>query len=162
MNLEQKEYINHLTIPSIGENDIQGTPYTYDRFIDLYIHNKDVVTKVIFQEYNTKYIDIIGNIPKKNRVLRRNNMIKRVEKGNDPVSIGAYKLLKDNKIEMIWNYYDGENIELIFKGKIFLEGDAIKGTFYKNGEINVPERVYYNVDKPLPNPLLPEDEEGIV
>ena len=113
MNLEQKEYINHLTIPSIGENDIQGTPYTYDRFIDLYIHNKDVVTKVIFQEYNTKYIDIIGNIPKKNRVFRRNNMIKRVEKGNDPVSIGTYRLLKDNKIEMTWNYYDGENIELI-------------------------------------------------
>lgn len=159
MKIIGKEYINHLTIPSIGENDIQGTPYTYDRFINLYIYNKDLVTKGIFQEYNTKYIDIIGNIPEKNRLFRRNNMIKRVEKGNDPVSIGKYSFLDNNQIEMRWNYYYGENIDLIFKGEILLNGDAIKGTFHKNGEINVPERVYYNVDKPLPDPLIPE--EGI-
>tara|TARA_R110002051_G_scaffold314220_1_gene391066 strand:- start:2124 stop:2612 length:489 start_codon:yes stop_codon:yes gene_type:complete len=162
MNIEQKEFINNLSIPSIGENDIQGTPYRYDRFINFYIYNKDIVSKVIIQEYNTKYIDIIGNIPKKDMVFRRNNMIKRVEKGNDPISIGNYSLLDNNKIEMIWNYYNGENIELIFKGEILLIGDAIKGAFYKNGEINVPERVYYNVEKPLPNPLITECNEDIV
>ena len=46
--------------------------------------------------------------------------------------------------------------------QILLSGNAIKGTLYKNGEISVPCKVYYNIDKPLPNPLIPEDDEEIV
>ncbi|MBO3099446.1 hypothetical protein [Gelidibacter pelagius] len=84
-------------------------------------------------------------------------MKKIIEKDNDLVSIGNYSLLDNNKIEMKWSYYYGEPIELIFKGEILLNGDAIKGTFYKNGEINVPSRVYYNIDKPLPENLIEEN-----
>lgn len=97
-----------------------------------------------------------------NRTTKYKNLKKIIEDDNDPVSVGSYKVLNENKIKMIWNFYYGGENELVFNGEILLNGDAIKGTFYKNGEINVPERVYYNVDKPLPDPLILEEGEDIV
>ena len=49
-----------------------------------------------------------------------------------------------------------------FKGEILLNGDAIKGAFYVKGEQTAPTRVYYNLDKSLPNPLIPEEDGEIV
>ena len=45
-----------------------------------------------------------------------------------------------------------------FKGEILLEGDAIRGFDYNKGKQVTPMRVYYNVDKPLPDVLIPEDD----
>ncbi|MEG3656469.1 hypothetical protein V5097_03590 [Arenibacter palladensis] len=161
MEIIGKEYRALKLINGKAEDDITGIFYRTNNYLYIYIYNEDLVYQSLINVEND-FPKIFGQINKEVKKIRYSNLNYRINKENDPVSIGRYKLLKDSKIEMRWNYYYGENIELIFKGKIFLEGDAIKGTFYKNGEINVPERVYYNVDKPLPNPLIPEEGEDIL
>lgn len=157
MNIIGKEFINYYAIKSKGEDDVQGTSYNYDAFIDLYIYNSDVVSRSLFQEFETNTIEIIGNLSEKNISRRRLNIIKTIEKNQDRSSIGNYEL-RDTKIKMIWKFQRGEeDITIIFKGEILLDGDALKGTFYNNGVVNISERVYYNIDKPLPDPLIKED-----
>ncbi len=161
INIIGKEYRTIVPIEVITENDVQGG---YNKSLIntyLYIYDNKKVTQFAsdYDRNNPNYF--FGNISVTNRAMKLENLRKIIEKGNDPVSIGNYSLFENKQIEMIWNYYYGENIELIFKGEILLNGNAIKGTFYKNGEINVPERVYYNIDKPLPNPLISEDDENM-
>ena len=96
-----------------------------------------------------------GSINKELRKIQLANLKRQVAKGNDPISIGRYKLSDENRIEMSWHFHG--TTEIIFRGEILLDGDALKGTFYKNGKINVPSRVYYNIDKPIPDPLISED-----
>ncbi|SIS40269.1 hypothetical protein SAMN05421766_101566 [Zobellia uliginosa] len=161
MNIIGKEYRTIVPMEVITENDVQGG---YSKSLIntyLYIHDKKKVTQFASDYDRNNPNCLFGNIPVTNRNMKLENLRKIIEKGNDPVSIGKYSLLDNNKIEMKWNYYYGENIELIFKGEILLNGDAIKGTFYKNGEVSVPSRVYYNIDKPLPDPLIPEDDKDI-
>ena len=162
MNIIGKEYRTIVPMEVITENDVQGG---YSKSLIntyLYIHDKKKVTQFAsdYDRDNPNYL--FGKISVTNRNMKLENLRKIIEKGNDPVSIGSYKLLKDNKIEMRWNYYHGVEIETVFIGEVLLNGDAIKGTFYENGEISVPCRVYYNIDKPLPDPLIPEDDEEIV
>ncbi len=97
----------------------------------------------------------------KNKIIR-NGIENRLKNDNSPISVGEYKISDSHQILMeLYFFYDGES-EILFKGQILLSGNAIKGTLYKNGEISVPCKVYYNIDKPLPNPLIPEDDEEIV
>ena len=97
----------------------------------------------------------------KNKIIR-NGIENRFNNDNSPISVGEYKISESNEIEMKWNFFYDEESEILFKGQILLSGNAIKGTLYKNGEISVPCKVYYNIDKPLPNPLIPEEGEDIV
>tara|TARA_R110000868_G_scaffold230817_1_gene484079 strand:+ start:542 stop:1030 length:489 start_codon:yes stop_codon:yes gene_type:complete len=159
MDIIGKEFRQMTATQTLQENDVQGTIYIELIWGFLYIYNDNIVVRWSSRDKRNNNSNIYGTIQSDLSEIRKKNLIKSIEKGNDPVSIGNYSLLDNNQIEMKWNYYHGENIELIFKGEILLNGDAIKGTFHKNGEINVPERVYYNVDKPLPDPLIPE--EGI-
>ena len=159
MQIIGKEYRTIVPVEVISENDVQGGFSKSLINIYIYIYNKIIVTQFASAYDENHSNEIFGNISKINRTTKYKNLKKIIEDDNDPVSIGSYKILNKYKIKMIWNfYYDREN-ELVFNGEILLDGDAIKGTFHKNGEINVPERVYYNVDKPLPDPLIPE--EGI-
>ncbi|MEJ1222648.1 hypothetical protein [Sediminicola sp. 1XM1-17] len=158
MQITGKEYRTITPIEIISENDVQGGFSKSLINIYIYIYNKNVATQFA-STYNKNHSnDLFGKIPKINRAIKFKNLKKIIEDDKDPVSIGSYKLLNKNKIKMKWNYYYGENIELIFKGEILLNGDAIKGAFYKNGDINVPERVYYNIDKPLPENLIKEHD----
>jgi hypothetical protein len=160
MQIRGKEYCTIVPVEVISENDVQRG--VSKSLINIYIHNKIIATQFASAYDENHSNEIFGNITKMNRTTKYKNLKKIIEDDNDPVSVGSYKVLNENKIKMIWNfYYDGEN-ELVFNGEILLNGDAIKGTFYKNGEINVPERVYYNVDKPLPDPLILEEGEDIV
>lgn len=40
---------------------------------------------------------------------------------------------------MKWNFYHAEAIEIVFKGEILINGDAIKGIFYENGKVSAPQ-----------------------
>lgn len=159
MKIIGKEYRILKPINGIAEDDITGIKYKTTNYIYLYIYNEQLVNQSLINAIN-EFPKVFGKIDKEIKKIRYSNINVKFKQGKDPVSIGNYKLLDNNKIEMKWNYYYGENIELIFKGEILLEGDAIKGTFYKNGEVNVPERVYYNIDKPLPENLIEEDNNA--
>ncbi len=159
MKIIGKEYRILKPINGIAEDDITGIKYKTTNYIYVYIYNEQLVNQSLINAIND-FPKIFGKIDKEIKKIRYSNINAKFKQGKDPVSIGNYKLLAKNKIEMKWNYYYGENIELIFKGEILLEGDAIKGTFYKNGELNVSERVYYNIDKPLPESLIEEDNNA--
>ncbi|MDO6515845.1 hypothetical protein [Zobellia uliginosa] len=161
MNITAKEFRTIKPFESYTENDVQGGLTKSVLDIYLYIYDNFSVMNFVADYNKQNPLEVFGNTPKEKRLVQLNNLNKSIEKGNDPVSIGKYSLLDNNQIEMKWNYYYGENIELIFKGEILLNGDALKGTFYKNGEVDIPSRVYYNIDKPLPDPLIPEDDEDI-
>ncbi|OWW26505.1 hypothetical protein B4Q04_02125 [Zobellia sp. OII3] len=161
MKIIGKEFRQMTSTPTVQENDVQGSIYTEFTWGFLYIYNDNIVVRWSSIDRKDNNGNIYGTIQNDLSEIRRKNLIKSIEKGKDPVSIGKYSLLDNNQIEMRWNFYYGEDIELIFKGEILLNGDALKGTFYKNGEVSEPSRVYYNIDKPLPDPLIPEDDEDI-
>ena len=140
----------------ISEDDIQGTKYKSILNINIYIYSGIKVKKYV-SPFNLNSNLIFGKIPMNQSKIKRGNLNRQMEKGNDPVSIGTYEIFDENKIEMQWHFH--ETTEIVFKGEILLDGDAIKGTFYKNGEVNVSERVYYNIDKSLPDNLIEETEE---
>lgn len=153
-----KEYRTLKPIEILEENDVQGGSFKILLDVYILIHDKMQVAQFT-SDYDENDSNIFfGNIPQINRDIQIQNLRKTIEKNNLPALVGNYCLLDLNKIEMKWNYYYGEPIELIFKGEILLNGDAIKGTFYKNGEVNVFERVYYNIDKPLPENLIEEND----
>lgn len=157
MKIENKIYRNFKSINSFINNDVQNGKNNYKAYIYLYLKDKKVFRSLKSKkELNENEFPLI-----KNKIIRK-GIENRFNNDNSPVSVGEYKISESNEIEMKWDFfYDGE-WEILFKGEILLNGDAIKGTFYKNGDINVSERVYYNVDKPLPNPLIPESNEEIV
>lgn len=154
MNIFGKEYRTIKPLESNIENDVQGGLLKSKS--DIYIYISDNMNAIRFySKYNRENnLEIFGNIPSSQREIQLENLNKTIKKRNDPVSIGNYKITEKDKVEIIWKYHG--DIEIIFEGQILLNGDAIRGTFYKNGEVNVPERVYYNIDKSLPNPLLEE------
>jgi hypothetical protein len=161
MNITAKEFRTIKPFESFTENDVQGglIKSVLDTYI--YIYDNFSVMKFVADYNKQNPLEVFGNTPKEKRLVQLNNLNRSIEKGNDPVSIGRYNLLKDNKIEMKWNFYHGEEIETVFKGEILINGDALKGIFYENGKISVPCRVYYNIDKPLPDPRIPEDDENL-
>mgnify|MGYP003543687582 FL=1 len=71
----------------------------------------------------------------------------------------SYYMIEDNKITISKNNNFDNQDEISFKGEVLLDGDAIKGEFFSKGEQTIPSRVYYNLDKALPNPLIREDDE---
>lgn len=125
--------------------------------IYIYIYDKNNLTRGSKDKNKVENVGDFGSIDPKLREVQISNLNKRIQKGSNPVSIGTYKIFDENKIEMRWHFH--ETTEIVFKGEVLLDGDAIKGTFYKNGEVNVSERVYYNIDKPLPDKLIEETVE---
>ncbi|WP_194767354.1 hypothetical protein [Tamlana sp. I1] len=93
--------------------------------------------------------------PLDNKETVKQTLNRSIESGNDP-TVKEYQIDK-NTIIMTETNIDGKVI-VRFKGEILLDGDAIRGVFYNKGEQVTPMRVYYNVDKPLPNPLLPDND----
>ena len=160
MNIIGKEFRQIKSTPTIQENDVQGTMYSELIWGFIFIYNNNIVVRWSSVDRKDNNSDNFGMIQNDFSEIRKKNLIKSIEKDKDPVSIGNYKLFANNKIEMKWNFYHAEAIQIVFKGEILLEGDAIKGTFYKNGEVNVSERVYYNIDKPLPESLIEEDNNA--
>ena len=154
MNIIGKEYRDLKSSNSIQENDVQGTLYSEYIYRHLYIYDEQIATRWSSKDRKDEFSDIFGSLDMNLKKQRKNNLNRSIALGNDPISIGNYEVFNKNKIEIIWRFH--ENTEIIFKGQVLLNGDALIGIFYKNGEINVPERVYYNIDKPLPEPLLKE------
>ena len=152
MKIIGKEFRHIKSCPSIQENDVQGTLYSEYLWGYIYIYDNKTVARWSSVDRDDSLIDIFGKIPNDLSNIRKKNIISSIQKGNDPVTIGNYKISDNNRIRMKWNFYHG--------GEILLNGDAVKGTFYKNGEINVPERVYYNIDKPLPENLIEEQKNA--
>lgn len=157
MKIENKIYRNFKSIKSFIQNDVQNGKNNYEAYIYFYLKDNKVFRSLKSKkELNENEFPLI-----KNKIIR-NGIENRFNNDNSPISVGEYKISESNEIEMKWNFfYDGES-EILFKGQILLSGNAIKGTLYKNGEISVPCKVYYNIDKPLPNPLIPEEGEDIV
>ena len=145
MKIIGKEFRHIKSCPSIQENDVQGTLYSEYLWGYIYIYDNKTVARWSSVDRDDSLIDIFGKIPNDLSNIRKKNIISSIQKGNDPVTIGNYKISDNNRIRMKWNFY---------------HGDAVKGTFYKNGEINVPERVYYNIDKPLPENLIEEQKNA--
>ena len=150
-----KKYITLNPVKGFVENDVQGGTHEILSNQQIYIYDEKIVERSA-AEYKPHLNNIFGNVPQE-IIKRRNRRIKKnIERGCDNVSIGTYEI-SNNQVFMKWNGFYKMDIEWIFKGQILLKGDAIRGTFYENGTISIPERVYYNIDKPLPNPLLPDE-----
>lgn len=153
MDIVGKEYRHIESFKSKTYDDVTGKEYSYNAYIYIYIYDWETISRLVTRaDYECRHE--YGNISIELRKTQLTNLNKQIKKGNNPVSIGTYKIFDKNKIEMRWHFFRGGEIEILFKGEILLNGDAIKGTFYKDGEINVSERVYYNIDKLLPEMLI--------
>lgn len=158
MEIVGKEYRNIKPILSKGEDDVQGTIFSYEKLIYIYIYDERIVSSA-FNHADDSNINEFGVIPKKVLKMRRDNINKRIEKENDD-SIGKY-FVDDNKIRIEWKpLYDKINV-ITFEGSILLNGDAIKGKFYKNNIELEPERLYFNINKPLPKELIRESDNDV-
>ena len=157
MHIIDKKFRTINPIEENLEDDVQGTKYISELNIYLYIYNHSLITR-FSSDADENSNNIFGSFSLDQQQYQRKNLKNSIVKNNDPVSIGKYQLF-ENQILGTWNFQRGEKkFNITFKGKILLNGDALIGIFYRNGIVSVPERVYYNIDKPLPNPLLKEYE----
>ena len=126
---------------------------TLERNIYIYIYSNHIASNYFSDKENvdrflnnnnngTKFFEPI------NREKQTVNLIRSIESGNDP-TVKEYHI-NNNIIRMTETDNDNQ-VNLRFKGEILLNGDAIRGVFYNKGKKVTPMRVYYNVDKPLPN-----------
>jgi len=152
MKLVGKEYRCINPIPSHYHGDVQDVLVEYNAFIYIYIYDEEIALR---STTNALHIDTsrFGNLNEGLRKTRLKNIRRRIEVNKSPSSISKYKL-DGLSISMSWVIRD---MEISFEGNIMLEGDAIKGTFFKNGKVNVQEQVYYNIEKPLPTNLIEND-----
>lgn len=161
MEIIGKEY--RCITPVHGElvNDGECGTYLAKEYIYIYIYdNKNADT--YFSEIKDSTVhDVFGKISRKQREKKKNNIRTIFKEGHNKSTIRKYKTSANNQIEMQKYNYDKKEWQLSFVGEILLNGDVIKGRFYNNGKQVVPLRVYYNIDKPLPDPLIPEEEGGI-
>ena len=154
-----KTYRCKTAIPHRIYNDVQpGSAVT-----DIYIYDKQLVLSYFTyakgtDEYLIKSNNQTNKFEPVDRKQKTKNLIQRIEDGTDS-SVRNYQV-DNNEITVIQKNNEGQD-ELRFKGEILLKGDAIRGIDYNKGKQVTPMRVYYNVEKPLPNILIPEgDNDG--
>ena len=128
--------------------------------MDIYIYDKQLALSYITyaertDEYLIKSNNKTNTFEPVDRTIKRKNINRRIQNGTDS-SVKNYQI-SNNEITIIQKNSGGQD-ELRFKGEILLEGDAIRGFDYNKGKQVTPMRVYYNVDKPLPDVLIPEDD----
>ena len=159
MNIIGKEY--RCITPVDGMLDHSYGYYKIKKYVYIYIYD-DMIANSYFSEINDSTVHYeFGNLSEEERITKIKNIRRIIEKGINNNAIKKYIISNGNKIEMQRYNSDKEEWQLSFDGEILLNGDAIKGGFYYDGKQVVPLRVYYNIDKPLPDPLIPEEEEEI-
>lgn len=161
MQIIGKEY--RCITPVRGElvNDGECGTYMAKEFIYIYIYDNKNADSYFSEIKDSTVHDVFGKISRKQRELKKNNIRSIFEEGHNKSTIRKYKTSTNNQIEMQKFNHDKKEWQLSFVGEILLNGDAIKGRFYHDGKQVVPLRVYYNIDKPLPDPLILEEEEKI-
>jgi len=160
MSILRKRFRCNNAIPYMIYNDVQPGSFLGKKYIYIYIYNEKLASHYFSEADNVdKYIkqnnDQSIKFEPVNRVKQTVNLIRSIESGNDP-TVKKYQI-NNSIITMTESSNDGQ-VNLRFKGEILLNGDAIRGVFYNEGKQVTPMRVYYNVDKPLPDPLLQDDE----
>jgi len=163
MELIGKTYRCKTAIPHRIYNDVQPGSAVTDIYIYIYIYDKQLVLSYFTyakgtDEYLIKSNNQTNKFEPVDRKQKTKNLIQRIEDGTDS-SVRNYQV-DNNEITVIQKNNEGQD-ELRFKGEILLKGDAIRGIDYNKGKQVTPMRVYYNVEKPLPNILIPEgDNDG--
>jgi len=146
---------NSLTLST--EVGYQDKYYDYLGYIYIHIYNAELV---FIMQGKKDRAHIIGDYGKINPDVRKTKIenIKKLFKNGIHPAASYYVREGMNILITEKNNFENET-EINFKGEIMLEGDAIKGAFFVKGEQTIPSRVYYNLDKPLPNPLLEEEQD---
>mgnify|MGYP000093887181 CR=1 FL=1 len=165
MEITGKQYRCYHSISYFRENDIQGGGAFDEKYIYIYIYNGTSATTYFSRKKevdNTLRIHNNGTnlFEPFDREIQIQNLNKSIKSGND-TRLKKYKILKNKNLEMKWRNPETNEMDLVFKGEILLNGDAIKGVFYNKGKQATPLRVYYNVGEPLPGTLIPEKDDKI-
>tara|TARA_R110000868_G_scaffold411299_1_gene702912 strand:- start:1236 stop:1724 length:489 start_codon:yes stop_codon:yes gene_type:complete len=151
INIENKTFSTSIFRKTIEENDVQGTPYEAISLSSIEIYNHNIAlrysTSPDIKNINNNF-DI--KFTEEQRIFRNKNIKRLVEQGNDPVTIGKYKIIENNKIVIIWNFFYERQIEIIMECEILLNGDAIKVVESRNGIKCIEPVIYYNIENPLP------------
>jgi len=153
MNIKHKQYRNIIPLVS------------FDNYHQDYIKKDDIFQYFYF--YSSYAISSKESVFQSNQINIFQNRISNNREEPEEFEISkensiyhSYYIENDN-VSIIWKpYIKGKKIIMEFKGKILLKGDAIQGTTFRNGIPVFPERVYYNINKPLPNNLI-ENEKKI-
>jgi len=158
-----KRFRCNTAIPYIIYNDVQPGSFPGKKYIYIFIYNEKIASHYFSDTDNVdKYINLNNDQSIKfepiNWVKQTVNLIRSIESGND-LTVKEYQI--KNNIITITESSNDDQINLRFKGEVLLEGDAIRGVFYNEGKQVTPMRVYYNVDKPLPDPLLPDNNINV-
>lgn len=155
MNIVGKRYRSINEVDLLSEVGFRNQYYKHKGYIYIYIYNSNLLFT------SSKELDQairMGSFGKANHDLAKTieiNLKKRLKNNNHPA--GNHYSVKDRKYLLVEHKSKSQS-GYYFKGEILLNGDALRGTFYNNEEVTVSEQVYYNLEKPLPNPLIPENK----
>ena len=160
MEIIGKEFRCLYDIILTSEVGFRENYYAHDGYYYIHIYDEKLLFISSGRKERSEIIGDFGKLNLEQKNIRMQNL-KKLFKNDFHPAASHYQIKNETIMIAKKNNFEKE-VEIIFKGKILLEGDAIKGAFYVKGEQTVPTRVYYNLDKPLPNPLIPEDDEEIV
>lgn len=160
MEIIGKEFRCLQSVTLTSEVGFRDRYYEYDGYYYLNIYDEKIVFISSGKKERSYTIGDFGNVNIEQKIVRTQNLKKLFKNGIHPAA-SYYRIEGKNIIISKKNNFNDKN-KINFKGEILLNGDAIKGAFYVKGQQTVPTRVYYNLDKPLPNPLIPEDNDEIV
>ena len=147
-NIVGKKYRCKTPLDITTEGDYRNKQQTHKGFYSIYLFDKH---NLFIASLRIEHLAKVGDFGSGNLEARRigDENIKKLFKDGVHPAASSYEVCEDNTIIV------SKRNRTLFKGKILLNGDAIRGVFYgHNDTITIPSRVYYNVDIPLPNPLL--------
>lgn len=150
MRIIGKEFRSVRPILSHYVGEMRDILVEYEAFVYIYFYDEEIALRRITDAKNVDASEF-GNLNESHRITRLKNIHKRVEMDGSKSSRN-YKL-SNRDIKIFW---DSRDSKITFEGTVMLNGDAIRGTFFKNEKINISERVYYNIQKSLPEKLIDE------